>query len=111
MDAISADCQRISLEGDWSIENVAGLHKFLAARRAEILQAEPAPSRVAIDLSGMATVDACGSQLLAVFLEELRRHGITPRQYAAPQQVMDQIAMLGFVQYLAPQLETEKEPA
>lgn len=93
--------KKIMLEGLWSVDRAAELHRFLADRLSELLQGEPVAETVEVDLAEVSGLDVCGCQLLALFMEELRRHGITPVPSALNQQSLDQIALLGFSELLA----------
>jgi len=86
----------ITLEGVWSMEQAAHLRTLLAERLARILELKPGSDRVEIDLAEVSDLDACGCQLLVVFLENLKRRGITPVPYGLKQQIVDKIDLLGF---------------
>ena len=87
----------IVLEGTWSLQHASHLQKLLADRLAQLLEPEPAgPGRIQVDLTQVCELDACGCQLLVVFLENLKRHGIAPVPCGLKQQIMDTIDLLGF---------------
>jgi anti-anti-sigma regulatory factor len=96
MSGNSAATCSIMLEGEWLTDKAADSLKFLAGKLAQLLEADPGPDEAEIDMAGVADLDACGCQLLVVFLENLRRHGIVPILCSIPQQVMDRIDLLGF---------------
>jgi len=91
----SAAVCSMTLEGEWSIDRAADLLKLLAAELA-LLETDPAPRTAEIDMKAVAEIDACGCQLLALFLENLRRRGITPVPCGIPSPAMDKIELLGF---------------
>jgi len=75
--------------------------KLLAGELAQLLAADPRPVRAEIRLAEVTGVDACGCQLLSVFLENLKRHGITPAPGFIPPEVMEKIRLLGFADSFA----------
>lgn len=91
----AANCS-MTLEGEWSIDRADDLLKLLAAKLALLLETDPAPKTAEIDMKAVAELDACGCQLLALFLENLRRRGITPVPCGVPAPAMDKIELLGF---------------
>ena len=89
------------LQGDWTMDGAGQRLKLLAGELAQLLAAEPRPPRVEIRLAELTSVDACGCQLLAVFLENLKRHGIAPAPGFIPPEVMEKIRLLGFADSFA----------
>ena len=87
---------RITLRGSWSREHALPLHGLLADLLTQLPERDPAPERAVLDLSGVRELDACGCQLLVLFMENLRRRGIPPVPCALDEQVAGQIALLGF---------------
>jgi len=85
---------RITLHGTWSREQATALQRLLSDRLAQLLEREPEPA--SLDLSGIGELDACGCQLLVLFMENLRRRGISPVTCTLSEQVADQVALLGF---------------
>jgi anti-anti-sigma regulatory factor len=85
--------------------------KLLAGELAQLLEADRRPARAEIDMAGVTSVDACGCQLLAVFLENLIRHGIVPEPCRIPPGIMEQIRLLGFADAFDPSGAPEKENA
>jgi len=86
----------IMLEGAWSIDQAACNQELLAGRLAQLLELVPEPDRVEMDLNEISDLDACGCQLLVVFLENLKRRGIVPVVCRPKQRIMDKINLLGF---------------
>lgn len=78
------------------MERALDLQEFLSGRLATLLELEPAPERAALDLAGVSDMDACGCQLLAVFMENLRRLGISPAPCGATAEIEEKIAQLGY---------------
>lgn len=95
MTEVSAVADGVMLDGEWYLDRANELLTLLASKLALLLEAEPAPDNTEIDLSGIVDLDACGCQLLAVFLENLKRHGITAVPCRIPQQVADKIRLFG----------------
>lgn len=77
------------------MERVNELHQVLVEHLKSVAEMEPAAGRVTVDLSKVSEIDACGCQLLALFVENLKRFGITPAT-ASEAPVTQQIALLGF---------------
>jgi len=89
---------RVTLYGEWTMNEAAERLKLLAGELALLLEADPRPARAGIDLAGVASIDACGCQLLAVLQENLKRHGIAPEPCRIPPEVMEKIRLLGFAE-------------
>lgn len=95
---------RINLDGDWSMSGVAERFPLLAqhisvlsdSRMSERLQQCPSPSLPEIDLAGVEALDACGCQLLALFIRKLRQCGIPPLVINIPDTFRSKIHFLGF---------------
>jgi anti-anti-sigma regulatory factor len=96
----------VKLEGEWSVENAVALLEVVSGRCAQLTLENPGLDRVQIDWSGVADIDACGCQLLVVFLENLRRRGMAPECRGIPAHARERIALLGFSGSFA---QTEKE--
>ncbi|GFO64885.1 STAS domain-containing protein [Geomonas paludis] len=92
----------ITLEGPLTVERAKELHLLLVER----LDGMPEQAGgAAIDLCRVDDIDACGCQLLALFLENLKRRGAAPMLTAAPAAVRERIVTLGFGELLALQPE------
>ena len=110
LDTCSRD-GRSALQGEWvTARAIEGL-KLLAGELELILGAEPKPSRIAIDLAQLTELDACGCQLLAVYLGNLKRHGIATEPCRIPPRLWEQIRLLGFADAFAGAGVPEKEHA
>jgi anti-anti-sigma regulatory factor len=72
--------------------------ELLAGELARQLKAEPKPARADIDLAGVVEVDACGCQLLALFFEKLKGHGIRPEPCGITPQLGETICLLGYAE-------------
>ena len=92
----SSAASSITLEGVWAMESAADLLKLLSDKLARLMAADPGARPTDIDMSGVVDLDACGCQLLAVFLEELRRRGLPPIPRGIRPEVAEKIALLGF---------------
>lgn len=90
------DTHNITLEGEWSLEHIGERQKLLAGELVHLRETTPGVGVVEIDLSGVATIDACGCQLLAIFVETLRQLGITARSKKIPRQLLEKVGILGF---------------
>ena len=94
------DVNRITLTGDLSMAGVKEQHQLLeqhAVRLAEAVAAgreQNAP--LEIDLSGVQELDACGCQLLAAFLNNLRQRGTTACSFKLDEAYRMKIHDLGF---------------
>jgi anti-anti-sigma regulatory factor len=86
------------LEGGWFMDQAVDLQKLLIGKLAEVSEEAAGSGRVEIDMVGLADLDACCCQLLAVFLENLKRRGIAPVCCGMSQQLQDKITLLGFSQ-------------
>ncbi len=89
-------------EGPFTVERARELHQFLVGRLDGVT---PTPAQTTIDLSRVSDIDACGCQLLALFLENLKRRGTAPLLAAPPLALSEQIEALGFHDLLAAQPE------
>ncbi|MBU5614656.1 STAS domain-containing protein [Geomonas azotofigens] len=80
------------------MERARELHLFLLER----LDGLPEQTgQASIDLSRVDDIDACGCQLLALFLESVKRRGSTPVIVATPAALSERIEALGFRDLLA----------
>ncbi|WP_136526155.1 STAS domain-containing protein [Geomonas ferrireducens] len=86
----------ITLDGDCTMERVADLHALLAERCAALTGTPPSAAGVRVDLAQVTGIDACGCQLLALFLEQLRRLGIAACADGAGAEIRERIELLGF---------------
>jgi anti-anti-sigma regulatory factor len=92
----SAASWRVILQGGWTMNEAAERQKFLVDELCRCLGADPRPARGMVDLSGVTEIDACGCQLLALFLEHLKEHGIALEPCCIPPELEDTISLLGF---------------
>jgi len=109
MDGNTPDSYRVTLRGEWSAEQAAEHLEFLLSQRSQ-LTAEP-PLKAEIDLSGITELDGCGCQLLAIFLEQLRRSGIPVLTSGIGEAIMDKIVLLGFAAAFAARAAGEEGDA
>ena len=96
MEATSAVTCRFFLQGGWTVDRAGEQRSYLLDELSRVMESEPRPARAEIDLSQVGEVDACGCQLLAVFLQELARRGIGAVACEVPRRVADKIEQLGF---------------
>jgi anti-anti-sigma regulatory factor len=99
----------VSLPGEWITSAALERLNQLGGELDRLLKTDPRPSRVAIDLAGVKSLDACGCQLLALFLGNLKRYGIEPEPCCIPAELGEQIRLLGFQEVLTPAQAQEKE--
>lgn len=93
---------KVTLTEGVTIERANELRQLLVERLSEVAKMEPTLERVTIDLSQVSDIDACGCQLLALFVENLKQHGVTPAT-AAGAPLTERIDLLGFSDLLAGQ--------
>ena len=105
----SADACKVKLEGEWGTDQVADLKNLLADHLAGIRRA--AETRAELDLSALTALDACCCQLIAVFLDNMRRRGLVPVLTGMPEQLQETIALLGFSKAFAAPVPPEDESA
>ncbi|WP_129128028.1 STAS domain-containing protein [Geomonas oryzae] len=86
----------ITLDGDCTMERVTDLHALLAERCAPLTGTPPSAAVVHVDLARVTGIDACGCQLLALFLEQLRRQGIAASAENAEPEIRERVELLGF---------------
>lgn len=91
----------VELGGAWTMERAAELQRLLADQLSTLAELEPRPEQIDLSLSDLCDIDACGCQLLLVFVENLRRRGIAPAMCGMSELVMEKIALLGFGEPLA----------
>ncbi|HJV35007.1 STAS domain-containing protein [Geomonas sp.] len=99
--ATGSTSHRFLLEGDWVLENVDRHRKQLADALAQLLQSPQPECQVELDLARMTDIDACGCQLLALFLMGLGRQGVTPRLQDMPGELREKLVLLGYDDVLA----------
>jgi anti-anti-sigma regulatory factor len=90
----------VVLEGDWTMNEAGARQELLAGELARQLEATPGGSALHLDLSGITELDACGCQLLALFLETLKRHDLTGVPQGVRPGLLDTVRLLGFADTL-----------
>lgn len=91
---------KLTLKGDFSIGGVNEQMPFLIQHLA--LETAAMPNRAdrnlpyTLDLNGVQVLDACGCQLLAIFLRVLREQGVELFSFALSDCYRKQIHLLGF---------------
>ncbi|HJV64142.1 MAG TPA: STAS domain-containing protein [Geomonas sp.] len=100
---------RVALEGDWVLESAAGQLKYLAEQVVRLVERQPRPACAEIDLAMVTGIDACGCQLIAIFLEKLQRQQVTARPCHIPEEVRNTFSQLGFAGILAGSAATEED--
>jgi ABC-type transporter Mla MlaB component len=100
----TGEVPRICLDGDWSMNGVAetfpGLTKFLAGITGTEASAEfqkcPPDFIQEMDLTGITDFDACGCQLLALFVRRLKENGVSIHLIKMNDALRSKIHFLGF---------------
>lgn len=92
----SAKACRVKLEGEWVVDRASELKTVLIDTLAQIGKSATGRRRTEIDMTGITDLDACCCQLLAVFLEELKRRGVVPLPCGMSQTLTEKTALLGF---------------
>lgn len=92
---------KITLQGSWSRENAVERHRLLADHLARLSEGDTPAQQAVLDLSNVTDLDACGCQLLALFMENIRRRGISPATCGLGE-LADQVALLGFSEAFTP---------
>jgi len=99
---------KICLAGDWSMDGVTKqiprlveqLASFSGIRTDEQLPPNAHQDQSEVDLTRIEKLDACGCQLLAVFLHTLQLGGIKPLLNNMPDDIKEKIQFLGFANEL-----------
>jgi anti-anti-sigma regulatory factor len=102
---------KIVLQGAWSIGEAAERLSFLTGEFDLLLGQHPKSAAVEIDCAGIESIDACGCQLLAVFLGNLKRQGVVPHALDVPSEISEEIRLLGYVDAFAHSTAAEKDNA
>lgn len=92
---------KLSLSGDFSIEGVNERHQELlpTVRRISIdviTCDNPSELSLDIDYSGVEKLDVCGCQLIALFLQQIRRTGLIKIRTSGTEDVQNNIRAFGF---------------
>ena len=95
---------QIHLDGDWSMSAVAEKRPLLAEGFARIVGSDSVagqqqcPSAIVpeIDMAGVTEFDACGCQLLALFVCNLKQKGFSSQVINIPDALRSRIHFLGF---------------
>lgn len=94
------ELNRIALDGDLSMVGVKECYQILeqhVVSRTEVAAADRDQNMpFEIDLTGVKELDACGCQLLAVFLNSLRQRGATVCSFKLNDAYRMKIHNLGF---------------
>lgn len=100
----TGEVPRICLDGDWSMNGVAetfpSLTNFLSVildteASAELKKSSP-DYFPEIDLTGITDFDACGCQLLALFVRSLKESGVSVHLIKMNDALRSKIQLLGF---------------
>lgn len=91
------------------MQQAATLRTLLEQKLGELLSSEPRPAQADIDLAGISDLDACGCQLLALFLENVRSLAVTPLPCRLAPRLAEKINLLGFRPALGPSTDESEE--
>lgn len=100
MQQVTSAPGRVVLHGAWTMNEAAEGLRAVSAALADQREAAPKPAAVEVDLSGVSGLDACGCQLLGVFLENLKAAGLVPAPHRLQPALLDTIRLLGFADLL-----------
>lgn len=95
----------LTLAGDWSVAGIADqwaqVSNYLSRMKQQISPAasEATDQPLLLDMSGIETLDACGCQLLAIFVRDMQEIGIATSLSAMPEPIRCIINTLGFTHY------------
>ncbi|GFO60668.1 hypothetical protein GMST_29930 [Geomonas silvestris] len=95
--------EKVTPTGAWTMDQAVDGLAFLASALKEQLEVTPLPVRTELDLSEVTELDACGCQLLAVFLENLKGNGILAVPHGLAPALFDTTRLLGFAGLLGAQ--------
>ncbi|NTV51176.1 MAG: hypothetical protein HGB32_16185 [Geobacteraceae bacterium] len=95
---------QIHLDGDWSMSAVAeklpllteGFARIVGSDAAAGQQQCPTDTVPEIDMAGVTEFDACGCQLLALFVCNLKQKGFSSQVVNIPDRLRSRIHFLGF---------------
>jgi anti-anti-sigma regulatory factor len=102
---------RVVLNGEWTMQQAGDLRELLRETLADLHTLDPRPTTAELDLAEISDLDACGCQLLAIFLENLRRLGVAPLPYGTSAELLEKITVLGFAGAFFPVRAAGKEAA
>lgn len=94
----SADRQpvKICLEGDWTMNGVAGQHQQIMQWPEQLRAVWEQHEPTELDLSGITELDACGCQLLVTFARDLVKQGGILACSSIPASIGSKLQRLGF---------------
>lgn len=85
----------VKITGDWTLSQAPERLELLRGEFLRLQQESPAAA--GIDLGAVTEIDACGSQLILLFLENLRRAGIRAVCTGATGEAAATIRQLGYL--------------
>jgi anti-anti-sigma regulatory factor len=100
MQQTSSTPTAVVLEGDWTMNEAGARQEMLTGELARQLEANPGGAALCLDLSGITELDACGCQLLALFLETLKRHQLIGAPRGIRPGLLETVRLLGFADTL-----------
>jgi len=96
MDGSDRNFSRICLEGDWSLNGVAQQFQLINQWFEALTAAGEKPAASELDLNEITDLDACGCQLLAIVMRNLRQCEIMPLCSHISESIGTKIRLLGF---------------
>lgn len=90
----------ITLGSDWSVAGITDRWAQVSILLADLkTKTDRAGNKLLISLHNMECLDACGCQLLALFVRDLKKLDIEPCLVQVPEGLRNTIDTLGFAQY------------
>ena len=104
MNTEAGESLKTCLDGECSMSTVAGKYPALMNCLARLLDSGASGERndcsasgaLLVDLTGVTDIDACGCQLLALFLSGLKQNNINAQLTNIPDTIRSKIHFLGF---------------
>jgi len=104
MNTETGESLKTCLDGECSMRTVAGKYPDLVNCLARLLDSETSGGQnecsqsgaQLLDLTGVTDIDACGCQLLALFLNGLQKNNISAQLSNIPDTIRSKIHFLGF---------------
>lgn len=84
----------VLLAGDWTVEKIAEQRRFLAKAETSMKKEPDLP--LAVDAGGVASIDTCGCQLLALWLRDVKQRGGRVKVKNITQEMFAYVSLLGF---------------
>ncbi len=104
MNTETGESLKTCLDGECSMRTVAGKYPALVNCLARLLDSDASDGQKEcssngvqlVDLTGVTDIDACGCQLLALFLSGLKQNNVSAQLTNIPDTIRSKIHFLGF---------------